>query len=64
MLTGPDDYVPSPCQRKCVLDRRREYCTGCDRSLDEIVRWGGMGPDERRAVWKRLGRPVPGTGPD
>lgn len=62
VVPDPDDYVPSPCLRKCDLDRKREFCMGCKRSLQEIMRWGVMTPDERRAVWTRLGRPLPPPG--
>lgn len=58
-VPDPDDYVPSPCIRRCDLDRKRQTCLGCKRRLDEIMRWGVMTPDERRAVWARLGRPIP-----
>ncbi|KPF85511.1 hypothetical protein IP70_12595 [alpha proteobacterium AAP38] len=58
-VPDPDDYVPSPCIRRCDLDRKRQSCLGCKRLLEEIMRWGVMTPDERRAVWARLGRPIP-----
>lgn len=50
----PDDYVKSPCVRICQLDARRTHCLGCLRTLEEITRWGGMTPDQRRAVLAAL----------
>ena len=58
-IPDPDDYVPSPCIRRCDLDRKRQSCLGCKRLLEEIMSWGVMTSDERRAVWARLGRPIP-----
>jgi len=45
----------SPCMNICVLDAART-CTGCHRTLDEIARWGRMGPAEQWQVVARLER--------
>jgi len=47
------DEVETPCRRLCALDAAR-ICTGCGRTIDEIVRWGRMTPQERRAIMARL----------
>ncbi|ABE50500.1 MULTISPECIES: DUF1289 domain-containing protein [Methylobacillus] len=44
----------SPCIRACLLDSRREYCTGCLRTLGEIRGWGAMSDDERLQVMQAL----------
>ncbi|MDE1149096.1 MAG: DUF1289 domain-containing protein [Azospirillaceae bacterium] len=49
-MHAPEDYVASPCTRVCRIEQRTSLCVGCLRSLEEITRWGGMTPDERRAV--------------
>ncbi|QJQ19411.1 DUF1289 domain-containing protein [Pseudomonas sp. SK] len=41
--------VASPCVSICALDEQ-DICTGCQRSVAEISRWGRMDNDERRAV--------------
>jgi predicted Fe-S protein YdhL (DUF1289 family) len=42
--------VPSPCTGVCAIDPATDMCHGCDRSVDEIMRWG-LGDDaERRAI--------------
>lgn len=46
--------IETPCRRLCALDAAR-VCTGCGRTIDEIVRWGRMTPQERRTIIKRLG---------
>lgn len=43
--------VASPCVNVCALDEQ-DICTGCQRSVAEISRWGRMDNDERRAVLK------------
>ncbi len=47
------EEVETPCRRLCALDAER-VCTGCGRTIDEIVRWGRMLPAERRAIMARL----------
>ena len=44
--------VASPCVSICALDEQ-DICTGCQRTVAEISRWGRMDNDERRAVLKR-----------
>lgn len=41
--------VKSPCVSICALDDQ-DICIGCQRTADEITRWGRMTNDERRAV--------------
>lgn len=43
--------VASPCVSICALDEQ-DICTGCQRTVAEIGRWGRMDNDERRAVLK------------
>ncbi|MBO3274891.1 DUF1289 domain-containing protein [Pseudomonas schmalbachii] len=44
--------VASPCVHVCALDDN-DLCLGCQRSADEITRWGRMDNTERRAVLAR-----------
>ncbi|MNZ49993.1 hypothetical protein D3C78_677730 [compost metagenome] len=44
--------VASPCVHVCALDDN-DLCLGCQRSADEITRWGRMDNTERRAVLVR-----------
>ncbi|MBU0919208.1 MAG: DUF1289 domain-containing protein [Pseudomonadota bacterium] len=41
--------VASPCVSLCALDEY-DLCVGCQRSADEIRRWGLMSNEERREV--------------
>ena len=51
MTTG-DKPVASPCVSICALDEN-DFCTGCQRSIDEIRRWSRMDNAERRQVLQR-----------
>lgn len=44
--------VASPCASLCALDED-DLCVGCQRSADEIRRWGLMSNEERREVLQR-----------
>ncbi len=46
--------VPSPCNNVCRMNPHTGYCEGCFRTLDEIARWSGATPEEKRAVLARL----------
>jgi predicted Fe-S protein YdhL (DUF1289 family) len=41
--------VRSPCISVCAMDEH-DLCIGCQRTADEITRWGRMSNDERRQV--------------
>lgn len=44
--------LASPCVYVCALDDD-DICIGCQRSGEEITRWGRMDNTERRAVLVR-----------
>ena len=46
--------VASPCQNVCVMHEPSGHCTGCGRTLDEIVLWSVLDDDDKRAVWALL----------
>lgn len=48
-MNTPEKPVASPCVSICALDEN-DLCTGCQRSIDEITRWGRMSNNERRDV--------------
>jgi predicted Fe-S protein YdhL (DUF1289 family) len=51
-----DRHLPpaSPCNFTCIVDRKRDWCIGCLRTLDEIGRWEQMSAEERWAVVDEL----------
>lgn len=46
--------VASPCINVCRMDEASGWCEGCLRTIDEIVAWGGLADDDKRAVWRLL----------
>ena len=46
--------IATPCIKVCRLDAAGELCLGCGRTLQEIMRWGSMSPEERAAIMKAL----------
>jgi predicted Fe-S protein YdhL (DUF1289 family) len=46
--------MESPCTKVCVMDADNRYCLGCQRTLGEIARWGGMDDAERAAITAQL----------
>lgn len=56
MTTPPKPYekpVKSPCISLCALDIN-DICMGCQRTGDEISRWGTMTNPQRRAVLEQI----------
>ncbi|MGL6042918.1 MAG: DUF1289 domain-containing protein [Sandaracinobacteroides sp.] len=45
--------VPSPCRNICKV--KREICTGCGRTLQEIAAWPTAPDAERREIIGRAG---------
>ncbi|MBV4534757.1 MULTISPECIES: DUF1289 domain-containing protein [Pseudomonas] len=50
-MSDAERPVASPCVSICALDEQ-DICTGCQRSVAEITRWGRMDNAERRQVLK------------
>ncbi|RVT52851.1 DUF1289 domain-containing protein [Rubrivivax albus] len=46
--------VPSPCINVCRMNPASGWCEGCWRTIDEIVAWGRLDDDAKRAVWAQL----------
>jgi len=40
--------VASPCIKLCRMEAG--LCVGCQRTLDEIARWGGASESEQQAI--------------
>lgn len=43
--------LPSPCIGVCVMDAASGLCSGCQRTIDEIIDWGVASEERKRALW-------------
>ncbi|WP_076605616.1 DUF1289 domain-containing protein [Sphingobium sp. ba1] len=46
--------METPCRNLCALDAARATCTGCGRTIDEIVHWRSLTDAQRAAVMTRV----------
>lgn len=46
--------APSPCNSVCRMDEASGLCTGCLRSIAEIIEWGQASDPRKRQVWAAL----------
>lgn len=53
-LTWYDTTPDTPCIAICSTSQGDEVCKGCGRRFDEVQRWGGMSPIEKREAWRRI----------
>lgn len=49
--TGP---APSPCISVCKMDIDSQLCTGCYRTLDEIIAWSRCDEPFKKRVWQAI----------
>jgi uncharacterized protein len=48
--TTPD----TPCIAICSTSQGDAVCKGCGRTFEEVQRWLGMTPGEKRSTWHRI----------
>ncbi|MBI3283342.1 MAG: DUF1289 domain-containing protein [Burkholderiales bacterium] len=46
--------VPSPCVNVCRMDEANGWCSGCYRSIDEIICWSKVGNQEKLHIWHKI----------
>lgn len=44
----------TPCIAICSTSQGDAYCKGCGRTFEEVQRWLGMDPVEKRDTWHRI----------
>jgi len=44
----------TPCIAICSTSQGDAQCKGCGRTFEEVQRWTGMQPAEKRATWRRI----------
>lgn len=53
-LAWYDTTPDTPCIAICSTSQGDDLCKGCGRTFDEVQLWPGMGPADKRAVWRRI----------
>lgn len=53
-LAWYDTTPDTPCIAICSTSQGDDLCKGCGRTFDEVQFWPGMGPAEKRVVWRRI----------
>ena len=48
--------VPSPCISLCEMVPATRLCSGCMRTIDEIIAWSSASDEFKRAVWTEIRR--------
>jgi hypothetical protein len=51
LARDPAHLVPSPCVSVCRMNPDDGLCSGCLRTIDEIIEWGRMEEPAKRRVW-------------
>ncbi|MBK8814903.1 MAG: DUF1289 domain-containing protein [Methylococcaceae bacterium] len=52
-MADNEEEILSPCNGKCETDER-DICTGCYRSVEEIVKWVRVDEKTREMYWKKI----------
>jgi uncharacterized protein len=53
-LAWYDSTPDAPCIAICSTSQGDEVCKGCGRTFEEVQHWPGMGPADKRLVWRRI----------
>lgn len=54
LAQDPAHRVPSPCVSVCRMNPDDGLCSGCLRSIDEIIAWGRLDEPSKRQVWESI----------
>lgn len=46
--------IQSPCVKLCVMHPTEGICTGCYRTIDEIMQWSKLEPNRRSEIMEEL----------
>jgi predicted Fe-S protein YdhL (DUF1289 family) len=46
--------VASPCIKACKINAETSLCTGCLRTLDEIIVWSKASNSMKLAIWSKI----------
>ena len=46
--------IKSPCINICTIDKNGIFCTGCNRTLEEIAQWINLDNQEKKKFYIKL----------
>ncbi|OGV08302.1 MAG: hypothetical protein A3J84_00465 [Ignavibacteria bacterium RIFOXYA2_FULL_37_17] len=44
----------SPCNNECIMNPVTHFCQGCFRTIEEIIRWSFISPDEKNEILQKV----------
>jgi hypothetical protein len=47
------EFPQSPCSKKCIIDPKTKFCTGCFRTIEEIIKWINLTTEEKNTIMKK-----------
>jgi predicted Fe-S protein YdhL (DUF1289 family) len=56
--------MQSPCVKICLYDPKRQLCSGCGRTLQEIGDWTALSDDAQRRIMAELPQRLAKLKPD
>ena len=48
------EKLQSPCNKQCIINPRTNYCMGCFRTIDEIIKWINFSDEERKEIMLKI----------
>lgn len=54
MTVKTDQHIESPCTNECNFTGDSGLCTGCFRTMEEIMNWWNFSLEERRRIIDRI----------
>ena len=54
MSVPVEQDIESPCNDECGFAGGSEYCSGCYRTMDEIMSWWNLSAEERLRIVERI----------
>lgn len=54
MLKRISNLIESPCTGLCHFDAKAEMCSGCLRTIDEIIAWQTYSENEKLKVLNKI----------
>lgn len=49
-----ESSVTSPCNNLCFIPPGSELCTGCFRSIKEIIEWLNYSEEQKKEILKKI----------